>query len=414
MMRAVSVEGLAMSLEELAARHGGTVEFHRFARLLPEFGSSSNPEETPQLHLERLRADIEENGQNHEIVLFEGKILDGRNRYVACLMAGREPRFRQFDGDELAALRFVASENICRRQLSSSQCAVVAVRYAKLYAQLQEAAEERKRATVPLPGERGFQSRESKNGDSDESSVAQQIAPHTGASESGSENGHAAAPGGPDFEGLGISGSIANKLREAQIRLDEIVPAEGASEKPDLGDLEQLAGLTRAEVIEVERCVEDRLRGREVKPAVAVPAKKKRDAKKKAAGESAEQLAKRFNTNKAYVRQAQKLEEKAPAKVQEVCEGRKTLTEVAREERGLPPDAPRPERFHRKLSRFIHELAEETEAAHSRARRVIAYLTSLLEETGMQARKELARQALTTIIPELQMAGKILEIEVNA
>ena len=43
--------------------------------------------------LPRLAEDIRVRGQLDKIVLFEGKVLDGWNRYVACLAAGKEPRF---------------------------------------------------------------------------------------------------------------------------------------------------------------------------------------------------------------------------------------------------------------------------------------------------------------------------------
>jgi hypothetical protein len=410
------------SLEDIAARHGGSLEFHRFAKLLPVLELD---------RLESLAEDIKANGLNRKIVLFGGQILDGRNRYVAYLMAKGVPSaeaFEEFGGDELQALGYVVSENFHRRDLSSSQRAMLAVDFANMLAELETAAAERKnqadklkrddegrfRQTAPVPQRIVEVDGSSQNGDSDESHVPQRIVERATTSESGSGNGQA-APAGADFEGLGISGTIANKLRESGIRLDEVLPSEwkAGDAAPSLGDLEQLAGLTRAEVTEVERCVEDRLRGREVKPAAAVPPAAKKSSAKKDAGESAKVLADKFKTNKQYVRQAQELKKKSPAKAQEVREGRKTLPEAMREERGPLADEPKPGRYLRKLSRFVHELSEETEAAHNRAQRVIAYPTSLLNETGMQGRKELAHQALTTIIPELQMTGKILEIEVN-
>lgn len=54
----------------------------------------------PEDQLASLADDILVNRQLHPIVLYEGKILDGRNRYLACLRAGVEPVFVVYDGLE--------------------------------------------------------------------------------------------------------------------------------------------------------------------------------------------------------------------------------------------------------------------------------------------------------------------------
>lgn len=90
-------------------------EFHDIANVFPMMADDE---------LDGLVADIREHGLRDPITLYEGKVLDGRNRYVACGMAGAERRFVQFDGDDPVA--FVISHNLRRRNLDATQLAVVA------------------------------------------------------------------------------------------------------------------------------------------------------------------------------------------------------------------------------------------------------------------------------------------------
>ena len=68
-----------------------------------------------------LVADVRANGLFEEIVLHEGKVLDGRNRYRACIEAGVEPRFLQFDASWGDPWAFVLSRNAHRRHLTPEQ-----------------------------------------------------------------------------------------------------------------------------------------------------------------------------------------------------------------------------------------------------------------------------------------------------
>jgi len=79
-----------------------------------------------------FKGDIERNGLRTEIVIYEGKILDGRSRFRACLEIGIPIRRRQHDGSD--PLAFVLSSNAYRRHLRPSQLALIAAEAIRLRA----------------------------------------------------------------------------------------------------------------------------------------------------------------------------------------------------------------------------------------------------------------------------------------
>jgi hypothetical protein len=95
-----------------------TIPFHPLADIFPLMEGEE---------FDALVADIRDNGLRESIVTFEGKILDGRNRYRACLEAGIEPHHHplviasKIENDEPAALAYVISRNIHRRHLTAKQ-----------------------------------------------------------------------------------------------------------------------------------------------------------------------------------------------------------------------------------------------------------------------------------------------------
>ena len=96
-------------------------EFHEYANIFPMLEGKD---------LEALRADIEANGQINKIILYQGKVLDGRNRYWICEMLGIEPETIVYPGDDPIGL--VLSQNLHRRHLDESQRAMVATKLATL------------------------------------------------------------------------------------------------------------------------------------------------------------------------------------------------------------------------------------------------------------------------------------------
>ena len=95
--------------------------FHPLAEMLPLVQGAE---------FERLVADVAEQGLLNPIMLYQGQILDGRNRERACWTAGVEPRYVEFEGKDPAA--FVLSQNLARRHLGPSERAMVAARMANL------------------------------------------------------------------------------------------------------------------------------------------------------------------------------------------------------------------------------------------------------------------------------------------
>lgn len=96
---------------------------HKYADLFPMIDGAA---------FDALIADIREHGQRETITLFDGQILDGRNRWKACVAAGLKPDTTTFHGTEAEALALVISSNLHRRHLDESQRAMVGARIANM------------------------------------------------------------------------------------------------------------------------------------------------------------------------------------------------------------------------------------------------------------------------------------------
>lgn len=98
-------------------------EAHEIANIFPMMNETD---------FENLKKDIQENGFDEErsILLYENKILDGRNRNRACQELGIEPIFRIYEGED--PLYYVISNNLNRRHLNESQRTIVAMRMANM------------------------------------------------------------------------------------------------------------------------------------------------------------------------------------------------------------------------------------------------------------------------------------------
>lgn len=88
------------------------------------------------INLTSLADSIKANGQREAIVLFEGKILDGNNRYRACEIAGTTPIFREWGShpaDGTSPAHFVKDKNFHRRHLTVGQKATAAEEFFALF-----------------------------------------------------------------------------------------------------------------------------------------------------------------------------------------------------------------------------------------------------------------------------------------
>jgi hypothetical protein len=79
---------------------------------------------------DELVADVDANGVREAIWIYQGQILDGRNRYCAAQEANVSCPTRIYDGND--PVGFVVSANIHRRHLNTSQRAMIAAKLTTL------------------------------------------------------------------------------------------------------------------------------------------------------------------------------------------------------------------------------------------------------------------------------------------
>lgn len=114
------------------------MEYHELADLFPMM---------EQQEFTALCDDIAKYGVIEPIVTHEGKILDGRNRYEACIKTDQAPVYKEWAGEAGTPLQFVISVNLNRRHLDSGQRACIAQDVLPLF---EEQAKERQGARSDL------------------------------------------------------------------------------------------------------------------------------------------------------------------------------------------------------------------------------------------------------------------------
>jgi len=100
------------------------MEFHEVANIFPMMQADE---------FAALVDDIQRNGQLEPIWIHDGQIIDGRNRYNACVELGKIPITREWTGGG-SLVEFVVSLNLHRRHLTTSQAGMVSLSVEELLA----------------------------------------------------------------------------------------------------------------------------------------------------------------------------------------------------------------------------------------------------------------------------------------
>ena len=95
------------------------LEFHEIANIFPLMDGEE---------FLGLKHSIAENGQREPIIIFNGKIIDGRNRYRVCSELGINPDFCEWD-ENGSLVEFVWDRNYHRRNLSPGQRAGCSLKF---------------------------------------------------------------------------------------------------------------------------------------------------------------------------------------------------------------------------------------------------------------------------------------------
>jgi hypothetical protein len=129
------------SIPDMAASQVNNYELHPLAMLLPEMN---------EMQYNNLIKSINAHGQLEPCWTFEGKIVDGRHRLMACNHLGIACTTREWNGEGGTLAAFVVGLNVDRRHLTQDQRAVVAL--AMLPFLEQEAKDRQRQHAGTAPG----------------------------------------------------------------------------------------------------------------------------------------------------------------------------------------------------------------------------------------------------------------------
>lgn len=118
------------------------LDIHPYAKLIPLIVAGD---------LDRLIDDIDANGVIEPLTLYNGEVLDGRNRLAVASVLGVPVEVKDFEGDDAAAKSFVWSTNAARRHLSVPQILLAAHRFGFVAAAKDEASHREPRPDGSMP-----------------------------------------------------------------------------------------------------------------------------------------------------------------------------------------------------------------------------------------------------------------------
>lgn len=247
------------------------------------------------------------------IILYEGKILDGWNRYRACLECNIEPVFEDFIGTDNEAFTFSINANQDRRHLTKSQLATIAVDAEPLWKAIQENVEKEKRIKVSEARQKAEAERKEK-----ERQEALRKA-----------------------EAIKRENERIKREKELKQRLqhdaDERERQRIEAEKKRIQQERENERLAELERIENEVC-----------ELIRTP---DRDYKEVNKSRKATKLGNVFGVNNRYIEEAKKLKENNPEAFDAVKRGDKTITEVKKELNR--------EKLHQKKQEYQQRLTEK-------------------------------------------------------
>lgn len=158
-----------------------------------------------------LADDIRRNGLRHPVVMFGPRILDGRNRWMACGMAGVEPRMGDWTGTEEQAIDYALSANLKRRHLGPAQKAAIAAAAVPLFEAAAKGRQKHHGGTAP--GKKSLTVNSSVSDTRDNRTATAQAARATGAGVAATKTMKAVSDKAPEVLDLAKQGKV--KVAEA-------------------------------------------------------------------------------------------------------------------------------------------------------------------------------------------------------